>query len=294
MISLWNGLIGVNKSTDYPPFSQPSFSVPCSWSSLSQSISSLASSRDPSVRWSDWPCRHLLFGYKWRYHLCLFTFPTVVTISQPYDVRDRNEQPYVVFKLSFSDLHFDTLNWWQALLISSGIALTVGLLIHFPLRKWLRNRAIRLYEKDKAKHAENGGIPLRSREILTILCLISQCTFSVTENSLCCHINCIFQAISRPTKWWIPRSLSLMEWRNSFRPERSFLLPAPGTSTSRRMSLRTLWLLRSAIFPKSKSNMIYLNVCLTKNMFSQRITWFLGIQCSPNGVRLSSLLLARR
>ncbi|GMT05775.1 hypothetical protein PENTCL1PPCAC_27949 [Pristionchus entomophagus] len=62
-------------------------------------------------------------------------------------------------------LGFDTLNWWQALLISLAIAFAVGLLIHFPLRKWLRNRAIRLYEKDKVKYAETGGIALRSRDI---------------------------------------------------------------------------------------------------------------------------------
>ncbi|GMT36965.1 hypothetical protein PFISCL1PPCAC_28262 [Pristionchus fissidentatus] len=62
-------------------------------------------------------------------------------------------------------LGFDKLNWWEALLVALGIAIIVGLIIHFPLRKWLRNRAIRLYEKDKIKYAETGGIPLRSRDI---------------------------------------------------------------------------------------------------------------------------------
>ncbi|KAF8371848.1 hypothetical protein PRIPAC_78277 [Pristionchus pacificus] len=52
------------------------------------------------------------------------------------------------------DLGFDKLPWWAALLISLGVGCGVGLLMHFVLGKWLRGRAIRLYERDLKKKAK--------------------------------------------------------------------------------------------------------------------------------------------
>ena len=57
-------------------------------------------------------------------------------------------------------LGFDKLNWWQALIISGAVGIIVGLIIHFPLRGFLRRRAITLFEKDEKKKA-NGTFELR-------------------------------------------------------------------------------------------------------------------------------------
>jgi hypothetical protein len=44
-----------------------------------------------------------------------------------------------------TDLGFDKLSWWLVLLIGLAIGAIAAAIVHFVLRSWMRNRAIRMH-----------------------------------------------------------------------------------------------------------------------------------------------------
>jgi hypothetical protein len=65
---------------------------------------------------------------------------------------------------NFSDLDFDKLSWWEALLISLSIGTAAGLVVHF----WLGDKIRR--------HAECKNVLVKTQTILSLQNCTALCT----------------------------------------------------------------------------------------------------------------------